>query len=50
MDAIKGTLDGVPFHLFRMKEPDYTMQIMATYGTLAEMGDEKKRHVMFNGT
>ena len=50
MDAIKGALDGVPFHLFRMKEPDYTMQIMAMYGTLAEMGDEKKWHVMVNGT
>ena len=28
-DAIKGVLDEVPFYLFGMKEPDYTMQIMS---------------------
>ena len=48
-DAIKGDLDGVPFHLYGMKEPNYTMQIMSTYGTLAAMGNEK-RHVMVNGS
>ena len=33
--AIKGSLDGVSFHLFGMKEPDYTIQKVATYGTLS---------------
>ena len=27
-----------------MKEPDYVMQIMATYGTLGEKGHEKERN------
>ena len=44
-DAWKGELEGVPFHVFAMKEPDYVMSIMATYGTLNEMDDgETKRH------
>ena len=33
VDALGGTLDGVPFHLFCMKEPDYVMTMMSTYGT-----------------
>ena len=41
-DAIRGELDGVPFYLYGMKEPDYVMQIMSTYGTLHEKGPEKK--------
>ena len=41
VDALKGTLDGVPFHVFCMKEPDYVMQIMSTYGTL-ETADGKE--------
>ena len=41
-DAIKGELDGVPFHLYGMKEPDYAMQIMSMYGTMSELGKEKK--------
>ena len=36
------------FHVVGMKEPDYVMMIMTTYGTLAEFGD-KKRHYMVNG-
>ena len=32
-DAIKGALDHVPFHVFAMKEPDYTMMVMLTYGS-----------------
>ena len=35
------------FHIVGMKEPDYVMMIMTTYGTLAEFGD-KKRHYMVN--
>ena len=41
-DAIKGELDRVPFHLYGMKEPDYVMQIMLMYGTMSELGEEKK--------
>ena len=41
-DAIHGELDEVQFYLYGMKEPDYIMQIMLTYGTLHEKGLEKK--------
>ena len=36
-------LDGIPVYLFGMKEPNYTMMLMATYGTLGREGDEKTR-------
>ena len=33
-DAWAGKLDGeVPFHIYMMKEPDYIMSLMLTYGT-----------------
>ena len=48
-DAIKGVLDDIPFYLFVMKEPDYVMQIMSTYGTLGNLGQEKTRHFTING-
>ena len=41
-DALQGELDNVKFHIVGMKEPDYVMMIMTTYGTLGEFGDEKK--------
>jgi len=42
-DAIKETLDNVPFHVFCMKVPDYVMQLMSTYGTLERMGMDRMR-------
>jgi hypothetical protein len=33
--AIAGTMDGVPYNLWGMKEPDYVMRMMATGGPLA---------------
>ena len=39
---MNGELDSIPFYLYGMKEPDYMMQIMVTYGTLEEKGLEKK--------
>ena len=44
VDAIKGVLEDVPFYLFAMKEPDYMMQIMSTYGTLGNLEEEKTQH------
>ena len=29
----KGNMDEVPFHVYTMKEPDYVMSLMSTYGT-----------------
>ena len=49
-DALRGHLDGVPVYINGMKEPDYTMMLMATYGTLAEQGDEKARDFMDGGS
>ena len=48
-DAIKGELDGVSFHIYGLKEPDYVMLIMSMYGTMSELGEDRKRHVMVNG-
>ena len=48
-NARKGVLNGVPFHLYAMEEPDYTMLIMSTYGTNATVGEEKKRHYNKDG-
>ena len=47
-DALQGMLDDVKFHVVAMKEPDYVMMFMTTYGTLAPVGDEK-RHYLVNG-
>ena len=49
-DAISGILEEVPFYIVGMKEPDYVMQIMTTYGTMKQLGDQKLRHVMVNGS
>ena len=32
-DSMAGVLEEVPFHVYCMKEPDYTMMLMSTYGT-----------------
>ena len=29
----KGKMEEVPFHVYAMKEPDYVMSLMSTYGT-----------------
>ena len=39
LDALQGMLDDVKFHVVAMKEPDYVMLFMTTYGTLAPFGD-----------
>ena len=36
MDAFQGTIEGVPLHIHAMKEPDYMMMLMLTYGTMVE--------------
>ena len=42
VNAIHGELDDIPFYIYGMKEPDYVMQLMATYGTLERKGVGKK--------
>ena len=48
LDALQGMLDDVKFHVVAMKQPDYVMMFMTTYGTLAPFG-EGKRHYLVNG-
>jgi len=48
-DAWRGSLDGVDFHDFCMKEPTYVMMLMSTYGTLHPMGHIKHWSWVENG-
>ena len=34
IDAMAGKLDNIPFHYYAMKELDYVIMLMTTYGTL----------------
>jgi len=43
VDALPGVFDGTPFHIYCMKEPDYAMSIMSTYGTLERVGKVHRR-------
>ena len=47
-DALQEMLDNVKFHVVAIKEPDYVMMFMTTYGTLAPVSDEK-RYYLVNG-
>ena len=39
-DSWKGKMEEVPFHVYAMKEPDYVMSWMSTYGTNQQSGKE----------
>ena len=34
VDEVKQVEDGVDYHVFFLKEPDYVMKLMTTYGAL----------------
>ena len=40
-DSLRGTLEGVPYDLFTLKEPDYLMKLMSTYGGLTVPSNQK---------
>ena len=44
-DALPRMLNDVLFHVFGMKEPDYVMQLMSTYGTNERDSNVKKKSV-----
>ena len=48
-DSLPGKMDGVSFDIFAMKEPDYLMQIMSTYGTNERVGADKTQNYLYNG-
>jgi len=43
LDAIKGTLDNIDFHMFAMQKTDYVMRIMSTHGKCIQGGKENLR-------
>ena len=45
-NAWKGQMDEVDFHVYAMKEPDYVMSIMLTYGTNEWMGKETQHELV----
>ena len=49
-DSLRGTLDGVNYDLFTIKEPDYLMKIMSTNGGLVVPSNQKEsKHVWKDG-
>ena len=49
-DCLHGTLEGKPYNIFCMKEPDYVMKIMSTYGALTVKENKKEsKRIYFNG-
>ena len=49
VDALQGTLERVLLHIHAMKEPDYMMMLMLTYGMMAECRDQKKQTFLVDG-
>ena len=43
VDAVKQVEDGVAYHVFYIKEPDYIMKLMTTYETLEPMYRKTRR-------
>jgi len=50
VDVLPGMMQGHHFFLFAMKEPNYILSIMSTYGTTERTGDEHIRAYTVNGT
>ena len=40
-DSLHGVLDGIPYDIFSMKELDYVMKVMSTYGGLVVKEGQK---------
>ena len=38
VDAVQGSIIGESYHIMSIKEPDYVMLMMMTYGTLENLG------------
>ena len=50
-DSLYGKLDDVDYDIFCMKEPDYVMKIMSTYGGLTVPQDQpESTRVLSDGT
>ncbi len=40
-DRLPGNYENIKFDVFAMKEPDYVMMMMSTYGALTEHSEQK---------
>ena len=43
-DLWSGWLDDIPFHVYAMKEPDYVMSLMSSYGTKDHSNGKETQH------
>lgn len=48
-DSVKGHQDQVPYNLFMMKDKDFVMKLMSTYGGLTVKPNQKKTYRWFKG-
>jgi hypothetical protein len=51
--SLKGTLDELPYDIFCLKEPDYVMKIMSTYGGLVPLDNQpfvKRKYKALDGS
>ena len=49
-DSWAGRLDDIPFHVYAMKEPDYVMSLMSSYGTNDRSNGKETQRDWKNGT
>ena len=47
-NSLPGEMDGIPFHIYGLKEPDYVMKLMSTYGTNERNTNHKTRRLYKN--
>jgi len=47
-DSLPGKMNDIPFHIFGMKEPDYVMNLMSTYGTNVQVSDHTTKRDYVN--
>ena len=47
-DSLPGKMHDIPFHIFGMKEPDYVMKLMSTYGTNELQTDHQTQRIYVN--
>lgn len=40
--SLRGTIDGIPYDIFCLKEPDYVMKLFATYGGLLSLPGQRE--------
>ena len=48
-DSVKGTQDNIPYNLFMMKDKNFIMKLMSTYGGLTMKPDQKKTYRWYKG-